>query len=158
MCLNDTRVYLPDHNLNYSDKAAMAASVEGRPPLTDHRIIEFMFTLPPQFRITKNIQKYLLKKVSEKYLPNEIIHRPKAPFSAPMRAWLKGPLSEMVGDILSEESMKKRGIYNPKYVTSLIENNRKGIQDNSQLIWRLLTNEIWFRTFFDNSQQNFKFK
>jgi asparagine synthase (glutamine-hydrolysing) len=156
MCLNDSRVYLPDHNLSYSDKAAMAASVEGRPPLTDHRIIEFMFTLPPEFRIKKNIQKYLLKRVSEKYLTNEIIHRPKAPFSAPMRGWLKGPLSEMVGDILSEESMKKRGIYNPKYVSMLIENNRSGIQDNSQLIWRLLTNEIWFRTFFDNSQQNFK--
>jgi len=158
MCLNDTRIYLPDHNLSYSDKAAMAASVEGRPPLTDHRIVEFMFTLPPKLRIKNNIQKYLLKKVSESYLTNEIIHRPKAPFSAPMRAWLRGPLAEMVGDILSEESMKKRGIYNPKYVSQLIENNRKGIQDNSQLIWRLLTNEIWFRTFFDNPQQNFKIK
>ena len=152
MCMNDTRVYLPDHNLAYSDKAAMAASVEGRPPLTDHRIIEFMFTLPPKFRIKKNVQKYLLKKVSEKYLPNEIIHRPKAPFSAPMRSWLKGPLAEMVGDVLSQESLKKRGIYNPAYVSSLIENNRKGIQDNSQLIWRLLTNEIWFRTFFESGK------
>lgn len=158
MCLNDSTFYLPDHNLSYSDKASMAASVEGRPPLTDYRIMEFMFTLPPKFRITKSIQKYLLKKVSEKYLPNEIIHRPKAPFSAPMRAWLKGPLAEMVGDILSEDSLKRRGIYNPKYVSGLIEKNRTGNEDNSQLIWRLLTNELWFRTFFDNKQQNLKLK
>ncbi len=158
MCMNDTRVYLPDHNLAYSDKAVMAASVEGRPPLTDHRIIEFMFTLPPKLRINKNTQKYLLKKVSEKYIANEIINRPKAPFSAPMRAWLKGPLAEMVGDILSVDSVKKRGIYNHEYVTSLIQNNKSGIQDNSQLIWRLLTQEMWFRTFFDNVQQNFKTK
>ncbi|MBX7045892.1 MAG: asparagine synthase (glutamine-hydrolyzing) [Ignavibacteria bacterium] len=156
ICMNDTRVYLPDHNLAYSDKAAMAASVEGRPPLTDHRIIEYMFSLPADLRIRKQVQKYILKKVSEKYLPQEIIYRPKAPFSAPMRAWLKGPLAEMVGDILSESSLKKRGIYNPQYITALIENNKKGIEDNSQLIWRLLTNEIWFRTFFDNSQQNLK--
>jgi len=156
MCLNDTRVYLPDHNLAYSDKAAMAASVEGRPPLTDHRIVEFMFSLPPKYRINKNVQKYLLKKVSEKYLANEIIHRPKAPFSAPMRAWLKGPLAEMVGDILSEESMKRRGIYNHKYVSSLIEKNKKGIEDNSQLIWRLLTKELWYRTFFDDFKKNLK--
>ncbi len=57
MCLNDTRIYLPDHNLTYLDKSSMAASVEGRPPLTDHRIVEFMFSLPPKFRINGTIQK-----------------------------------------------------------------------------------------------------
>lgn len=149
MCLNDTRIYLPDHNLTYSDKSSMAASVEGRPPLTDHRIVEFMFSLPPSFRIKKGIQKYILKKVSENYLPKSIIHRPKAPFSAPMRSWLKGQLKEMVNDLLSESSLKKRGVYNYKYVSELIKNNASGLQDNSQLIFRLLTNEIWFRTFID---------
>lgn len=140
---------MTDHNLTCADKPAMAASVEGRPPLTDHRIIEFMFSLSPDARIHKRVQKYLLKKVSEKYLPNEVVYRPKAPFSAPMRSWLKGSLSEFVGDVLSEESVKRRGIYNHAYVTQLIEKNKKGLEDNSQLIWRLLTNEMWLRTFFD---------
>ena len=149
LCLSDSTFYLPDHNLTYSDKASMAASVEGRPPLTDHRIIEFMFSLPPRFKIMNNIQKYLLKKVSEKYLPNNIINRTKAPFSAPMRGWLKHELSGMVSDILSEGSLKKRGIYNPEFVNKLIKDNNNGLKDNSQLIWRLLTNEIWFRTFFN---------
>ena len=149
ICLADTLIYLPDHNLTYSDKASMAAGVEGRPPLIDHRIVEFMFSLPPKFRIQHNIQKYLLKKVSEKYLPKEIICRSKAPFSAPMRAWLKNELKEMVNDILSYDSIKHRGIYNPEYVQKLIKMNEKGLQDNSQLIWRLMVNEIWFKTFFD---------
>jgi asparagine synthase (glutamine-hydrolysing) len=149
MCLNDTKVMLPEHNLNYSDKASMAASIESRPPLTDHLSVEFMFTLDPRFRIKKNIQKYLLKKVSEKYLPREIIYRPKAPFGSPLRSWIRGPLSEMVDDFLSADSIKKRNLYNINYVERLIKYDRDGKEDNSHIIWTLLTNEIWFRTFFD---------
>lgn len=148
LCYCDTKTYLTDHNLAYSDKAMMAASIEGRPPLVDHRIVELMFKLPPEYRINKGVQKYLLKKVSEKYLPNDIIYRKKAPFSAPMRGWLKKELKEMVYDLLSYDSVKQRGVYNPDYVQKLILNNDKGMQDNSQLIWRLMVNEIWFRTFF----------
>lgn len=148
ICYLDTMMYMPDHNLTYLDKAMMAASVEGRPPLIDHRIVEFMFALPPKFRINGNTQKYLLKKVSEKYLPEDIIYRPKAPFSAPMRGWLKKELKEMVNDVLSYDSLKRRGIYNAKYVKELIERNDKGLEDNSQLIWRLMVNELWMQTFF----------
>ena len=148
MCLADTEVYLPDHNLNYSDKCTMAASVEGRPPLTDHRIVEFMFSLAPDFRIRRLTQKFLLKKVAEKYLPREIIYRPKAPFGAPLRAWIRGGLSEMIGDLLSVESLNRRGIYDSKFIWQLIENDRAGREDNSHLIWRFLCNELWLRAFF----------
>ncbi len=149
LCYCNTKTYLTDHNLTYFDKSIMAACVEGRPSLIDHRIVEFMFKLPPKFRINKGIQKYLLKKVSEKYLPKNIIYRPKAPFSAPMRGWLKKELKEMVNDLLSYDSIKRRGIYNPDYVQKVIKNNDKGISDNSQLIWRLMVNELWFRIFFN---------
>lgn len=148
ICYLDTKMYMPDHNLAYLDKAMMAASVEGRPPLIDHRIVEFMFSLPPEFKIKGNTQKYLLKKVSEKYLPEDIIYRSKAPFSAPMRGWLKKELKEMVTDVLSYDTIKRRGIYNPKYVNQLIERNDKGLEDNSQLIWRLMVNELWAQNFF----------
>lgn len=150
MCLNDTRVFLPEHNLTYSDKASMAASIESRPPLTDHRVVEFLFSLPPKYRIRGNVQKYLLKRVSEKYLPKNIVHRPKAPFGSPLRSWIRGPLSKMVEDLLSESSLKARGLYNPGYVSALIEKDRKGSEDNAHVIWTLLTNEVWFRTFFGN--------
>lgn len=148
MCLNDTRVFLPEHNLTYSDKASMAAGIEARPPLTDHRVVEFMFTLPPDLRIRGNTQKYLLKKVSEKYLPKEVVHRPKAPFGSPLRAWMRGPLAPMVRDVLSGDSVKARGLYNHRHVTQLIENDARGLEDHSLTIWMLLTNELWFRTFW----------
>ena len=150
MCLNDTKIFLPGHNLLYSDKASMAASVETRPPLVDHRIAEFMFTLPPHMRIKLNNQKYLLKKVSERYIPMEVINRPKAPFGSPLRSWLRGSLSEMVDDLLSESSIKKRGLYDVTTVRDIIDKDRNGAEDNAHYIWILLNNELWFRTFFDN--------
>ena len=150
MCLNDTLVFLPEHNLTYSDKASMAASIESRPPLIDHRIVEFMFSVAPRERIHRLTQKYLLKKVSEKYLPDNIIYRPKAPFASPLRSWVRGPLSTMVADMLSEQSLRARGLYDPAYVAGLIARDKQGLEDNAYQIWTLLTNEIWFRTFFQN--------
>lgn len=149
MCLNDTNVMLPEHNLNYSDKASMAASLEGRPPLVDHRIVEYMFSLHPKFRIRKNTQKWLLKKVSEKYLPKEIVHRPKAPFGSPLRSWMRNDLKEMVGDLLSENSVKARGVYDYKTVKKIIDDDKKGLNDNAHIIWTMLNTEIWFRKFFN---------
>ena len=149
MCLNDTHVFLPEHNLTYSDKAAMAASIETCPPLTDYRIVEKMFTVPPRQRICGNTQKQLLKKVSERYLPREIVHRPKASFNAPLRAWIRGPLAAMVDELLSETSLRKRGFYDPATVRNLIDADRRGVDDHGMVIWTLLTTELWFRKFFD---------
>lgn len=149
MCLNDTAVFLPEHNLLYSDKACMAASVEGRPPLTDHRIVEFMFKVAPSLRIKRLTQKYLLKKVAEKYLPKSIVYRPKAPFGVPLRSWIRRDLREMVDDLLTPSNLKKRGLYNADYVAQIIRQDREGKEDHSLLIWQVLTSEIWFRSFFD---------
>jgi asparagine synthase (glutamine-hydrolysing) len=149
MCLNDTTVFLPEHNLLYSDKACMAASVESRPPLTDHRIVEFMFKVSPSLRIKRLTQKYLLKKVAEKYLPRNIVYRPKAPFGAPLRSWIRRDLKEMVDELLTPANLKKRGLYNADYVAKIIKQDREGKEDHSILIWQLLTSEIWFRTFID---------
>lgn len=148
MCLNDTRFFLPDHNLTYSDKATMAAGVEGRPPLLDHRIVEFLFTLPPSFRIRGTEQKYLLRRVSERYLPRYIMDRPKAPFGSPLRSWIRGPLAPLVSDLLSEEQVRRRGLYRPEFISGLIARDQQGIEDNAHLIWTFLTTEMWFRTFF----------
>ena len=151
MCLSDTNVFLPEHNLTFSDKAAMAAGIETRPPMTDHRVVEFMFTLPPSYRVRRTTQKYLLKKVSERYLPHSVIYRPKAPFASPLRSWIRGPLAPMVHDLLSEQALKRRGLYNAAYVAQLIRENDTGLKDNAYILWTLLTNEIWFQTFFSTS-------
>lgn len=148
ICLMDTKTFLPDHNLCYTDKASMAASVETRPPLIDHRIVEFMFKLPPRYRISGTNQKYLLKKVMQSYLPKDIIHRPKVPFGAPLRSWIRGPLKEMIDDLLNPTAIKSRGLYDPNTVWRLIQDDRKGLEDNAHLIWTLLCREIWFQEFF----------
>jgi asparagine synthase (glutamine-hydrolysing) len=149
MCLNDTLFFLPELNLTYSDKATMAAGVEGRPPLIDHRVVELAFTLPDHLRIRRGVQKVALKRVAERYLPRSIVHRPKAPFGSPLRAWIRGPLAEMVGDLLSDDALKRRGLYRPERVRQLVDGDRSGQEDNAHVIWTLLTNEIWHRTFLD---------
>ncbi len=151
MCWNDTKVFLTEHNLTYTDKATMAASVEARPPLIDHRIVEFAFTFPPAFRIRGNTQKYLLKKVAQRYLPRDIVYRPKAPFASPLRSWIRGALAPMIDDVLSPDSLKRRGIFRPEAVRQLILEDRSGKADHALAIWTLLTVELWFRTFIDQA-------
>ncbi len=149
MCLNDTKIFLAEHNLTVVDRSSMAASIETRPPLIDKQVVEFMFTLQQKYKIRGNTQKYLQKRVAEKYLPSNIIYREKAGFAAPLRSWVRGQLSEMIGDLLSESSVKSRGLYNPQHVAELIKRDKIGMEDNSYLIWWLLNNEIWFRTYFN---------
>lgn len=148
ICQCDSKMFLPEHNLTYSDRATMAAGVESRPPLVDHRIVEFMFSLAPEFRIKGVTQKYLLKKAMEGTLPKNIIYRPKAPFGSPLRSWIRGPLSEMVDDLLNPSILKKRGLYRSDVVWKKIKADREGKEDNAHLIWTILTTELWFRTFF----------
>lgn len=148
MCSNDTRFFLSEHNLTYSDKATMAASVESRPPLTDHTVVEFMFNRPPRDRIRGYQQKYLLKRAAHGYLPRNVIHRPKAPFGSPLRAWIRGPLAEMIDDLLEPSSMRSAELYDPKYVANLVARDRAGLDDNALVIWTILSNEVWFRTYF----------
>lgn len=148
--LSMTRNFLPDHNLNYSDKSTMASGVESRPPLTDHTIAEYMFKTVPALRINGKTQKYLLKKVAEKYLPKPIIYRPKASFGSPIRGWIRGPLAMIIDDYLSPRQLKERGTYNPQFVWEKIQQDRNGKADNAHLIWTLLCREIWFRQFMDS--------
>ncbi len=146
----DTKLYLPDLNLTYTDKASMAASVEVRPPIIDHNIVEFAFKLPAREKIRDFRQKQVLKDAMSILLPREIINRPKAPFGAPLRSWVARDLDPLVLDLLSETRIKKRGFLNHQYVKKLINDNKSGKEDNAHRIWALLTLEIWFQTFIDN--------
>ena len=147
--LCDTSIYLPDHNLTYSDKATMAAGVESRPPLIDHRVVEFAFQLADTLKIRGNRQKVVLREAIRNRLPKEIIDRPKAPFWSPIRSWIRNDLRELVDDMLTETRIKEYGIYNPQFIQRKIELDRRGREDNAFLIWTLLNHELWFRTFFD---------
>lgn len=149
MCFIDSKLFLASLNLNYSDKASMAAGVESRPPLVDHHLVEYAFRMPGHYKLRRLQSKYILKKAMEGVLPREIIYRPKAPFGAPLRAWVKRDLDAMIGDLLSDDAIRRRGLLQPRYVRRIIDDDRAGRQDNAHRIWALLTLELWFRIFVD---------
>jgi asparagine synthase (glutamine-hydrolysing) len=151
MCYCDTNTFMISHNLIYSDKASMMASVETRPPLIDHRIVEFMFRLPPKYRINGNKQKYLLKKVAERYLPKEIINRPKAPFGSPLRSWVKGVLASDVDKKLSIDNISKKKFLNAEKIRDIIMRDRSGKEDLAHVVYRFLVLMTWWNTFFTDS-------
>jgi asparagine synthase (glutamine-hydrolysing) len=149
MCRWDTTIFLPDHNLAYTDKATMASGIEARPPLIDHRIVELAFRLRDDDRIRGRVQKALFRDVVAPWIPAEVSRRPKANFAAPLRAWIRRDLRELVDDLLSEGALRRRGLYRPEAVRRRIEDDRKGRADHGHLIWNLLNRELWFDSFID---------
>jgi asparagine synthase (glutamine-hydrolysing) len=141
--------FLADHNLNYTDKLSMAAGIEVRVPLLDPDLIQFAAQIPAKFKQKGNTGKAIFKKAMEPYLPKSIIYRPKSGFGAPLRRWLHNELQEYVHDTLSEASLKRRGIFDPKAVTQLLHWDKQGRVDASYTIFSLLCIEIWAKIFVD---------
>lgn len=145
----DLKTFLPCLNLTYTDKTSMAASMEVRVPLLDHELIELAARMPARLKLKGLTGKHILKRAAEAWLPREIIHRKKAGFSAPVRAWLVRDLRDMVEDLLSESNINRRGYFNYQSVRRLIDENLAGREDNNLKIFQLLTLELWHRTFID---------
>jgi asparagine synthase (glutamine-hydrolysing) len=149
MCNTDIKMFMNGLNLTYSDRASMMASVEVRVPFIDKEIIEYAMQIPGKMKYQRGESKFILKKIAEKYLPNKIIYRPKASFGVPLRSWISGDLKPMVDEFLSEDIIKKRGIFDYKIVSEIIKKDRLGLEDNAQKIYQLITLELWFRSFVD---------
>ena len=128
----------------------MAANLEVRVPYLNKEMLDLAARIPSNLKIKGLKRKFILKKAVESILPKDIIYRRKAGFSAPIRSWLRGPLKPMVDDLLSEETVKQRGLFNPSAVLSIIKSYESGKEDLSLHIFQLLTLEIWFRQFLDN--------
>ena len=146
----DLKFFLTDHNLNYTDKMSMATGVEVRVPFLDLDLVDYSTTLPINLKMKGTTPKYILKKVMEKYLPHDVIYRPKVGFGAPVRRWVLHDLDEMIQDYLSESRIAQRGIFNPKRVHQLINDNKKGAIDASYTVFSLLAIESWMRQFVDS--------
>jgi asparagine synthase (glutamine-hydrolysing) len=145
MCLADSRLFLPGLNLAYTDRASMAASVEVRVPFVDPVVARAAFTIPGADKIRRRQQKVALKRAAESWLPHEIVHRPKASFSAPLRAWVRDDLREVIGDVLVGGELVASGMIRRDALTQLIADDRAGREDRSKQIWQLLTMELWYR-------------
>ena len=145
MCLADSRMFLPGLNLAYTDRASMAASVEVRVPFVDPMVAQAAFSIAGRDKIRRRQGKAALKRAAEGWLPREIVYRPKASFSVPLRAWVSGDLREMIGDLLVAGELVRSGMIRRAPLARLIEEDSAGREDRSKQIWQLLTLELWYR-------------
>jgi asparagine synthase (glutamine-hydrolysing) len=149
MLVLEQRFFLTDHNLNYTDKMSMAAGVEVRVPFLDIDLVNFAARIPNGLKQHGRHGKWILKKAMEPYLPHEVIYRPKSGFGAPLRQWMRHDLQDLIGDLLSKESLNRRGLFEPIAIQRLIDDNNSGKVDASYTLLSLLCIEIWCRTYLD---------
>ncbi len=140
----DFKTYLVDDILTKVDRATMSVSLEGREPLLDYRIIEFLAQLPNRLKIRKGEKKWLLKQIVYKYIPKDIIERPKKGFSIPIYEWLKDSLKEPFMAYMNEEKLNYDGIFNTKEVLKYRDRYLDGSKENIQKLWFLLMFEMWY--------------
>jgi asparagine synthase (glutamine-hydrolysing) len=145
MCLADTRLFLPGLNLAYTDRASMAASVEVRVPFVDPVVAHAAFSVPGSAKIRRREGKVALKQAAESWLPREIVHRPKASFSVPLRAWVRHDLQEVIRDVLVGGELVGSGMIRREALLRLIQDDQAGREDRSKQVWQLLTLELWYR-------------
>jgi asparagine synthase (glutamine-hydrolysing) len=149
----DGRYFLSDHNLNYTDKMAMAHGVEVRVPLLDMDLISLATRLPDPFKQNGAVGKWIFKKAMEPYLPHDVIYRSKTGFGAPVRHWMRNTLRPLVNDVLSRRALERRCLFDADAVESLVRANCRGTIDASYTVFALTCIETWCRVFLDRSTQ-----
>ncbi|MXO74150.1 amidotransferase 1, exosortase A system-associated [Altererythrobacter aerius] len=134
----DLKFWLPGDILTKVDRTSMAVSLEAREPLLDHRLIEFAATLPEGLRIRRGQGKWLLKHAMERYLPREVLYRPKQGFVTPIAQWLRGPLASRARAIGRGGALARTGWFDEGRVAALAEQHIAGRADHSRLLWQLI--------------------
>jgi asparagine synthase (glutamine-hydrolysing) len=147
----DTKLWLADDLLARGDKMSMAASLEARVPLLDHRLVEFAAALPPARKVKGLTRKYLLKKVAREWLPAPVLDRPKKGFPIPMGRWLRGEAREFARDLLAPQTVRHRGLFSPDAVGRLLGEHEAGRAEHGAVLWALLSVELWHRAFLDGA-------
>lgn len=146
-CL-DLKRYLPLDILTKVDRMSMAHSLETRVPLLDHKLVEFVATIPPEMKLRAGVTKYIFKQAMRGILPGQIIDRPKQGFAVPLGRWFRGELDGFVRELLLSDRCERRGIFNTSYIERLLELHRRR-QDLYLKLWTLVSFELWCRMFLD---------
>jgi asparagine synthase (glutamine-hydrolysing) len=149
MLFLESRHFLADHNLNYTDRAGMAAGVEIRVPLLDLDLVKFAAHVPAYLKQRGRVGKAIFKQAMRPYLPRAVIYRPKSGFGVPLRSWLHGDLRSKVDDTLDSAALVRRGFFDPRAVHRLIKLDRAGAIDASYTLFALMCFELWCRRFVD---------
>jgi asparagine synthase (glutamine-hydrolysing) len=144
----DLNTYLPLDILTKVDRMAMAHSLEARPPLLDHKLVEFAASIPSRFRIRNGSTKYLFKQAMRGVLPDDIIDRPKHGFAIPLARWFRGELAGLGRELLCSDRSRQRGFFRTDQLDRLIRLHERGRDIDLQL-WTLVSLELWCRRVLD---------
>ncbi len=145
----DTKTYLPGDILTKVDRMSMLVALEARVPLLDHHLVDFAATIPPQYKIKNGETKYLLKKIAERFLPLEVLYRPKQGFAVPVSEWINKEWRDMARELLVGERARGRNIFNPIFLQNILNEHETGREDRGHIIWTLMVLEMWFREYID---------
>jgi asparagine synthase (glutamine-hydrolysing) len=146
----DLNAYLPQDILTKVDRMTMAHSLEARPPLIDHKLVEFAATIPARLRLRDGTTKYLFKKAMRGILPDQLIDRKKQGFAVPLAKWLRTDLATFARDVLLSPSAASRGVFNLQQVERMLALHDRG-RDLDLQLWTILSVELWCRRFLDGS-------
>jgi asparagine synthase (glutamine-hydrolysing) len=141
----DLRTYLPDDILFKVDIATMSHSIEARCPYLDINVASYAMQMPDSYKIHAGQTKSLLRFLGHRYLPSNIINREKQGFTVPLDLWLGESLKKPVQDLLTDRSIKERGLLNKKYIESMLLAHYSGKTNHSKQIWVLLMLELWLQ-------------
>lgn len=144
MMYMDTHRYLPDDILTKVDRAGMAVSLETRIPFLDHRVAEFAWSLPLDIKLRNGKSKWIVRELLQRYVPNELIDRPKMGFGVPIDQWLRGPLKSWANDLLSSSSLDKHAMLDKKLIQKKWQEHLSGVRNWQYQLWDILMFQTWY--------------
>ncbi len=139
----DQKTYLPDAMLTKVDRSSMAASLEVRVPLLDHRVVEYTTKLPDSLKYRNGEGKYIFRRLLSRYVPSNMFERPKMGFGVPIDKWFRNELKDLLLDYLSPERLKKEGVFDQYLVEEKIKEHLSGEVNHQYRLWSLLMWEMW---------------
>jgi len=145
----DSKTYLPGDILTKVDRMSMAVSLEARVPLLDHKLVEFVTSIPASLKMKGSETKHIFKLAVRDIVPAEILNRPKQGFGVPITEWINNQLRERIRDTFADQRSRQRGYIEPGYVDVLLNEHERGRRDHSWALWALLMLELWQRRFVD---------